>query len=530
MTKNWASISETANYLKVSTATIHNWIKAKYLIYNENYGVEYNSILNFKQNIAGVDKLNKRANKSELDNHNHQELIQYIQNNINRNNIADIYQEKLSNSYKNKEGIYYTPIEICKTIFQDIPKPTNKQTFCDPCCGGGNFILTAIDYGFEPQNIHGFDIDPIAVQITQQRIFNKTGFNAENNILCLDYLQNPPTNTFDVVVTNPPWGKKLLKTNKEHYGKKLHAGKSLDTSSLFFFQILHNVKKNGYISLLLPDAFFNITSFYDVRNALLQQRIISLRDFDNAFIGIQAKAQSFCLQKINSKDNKVSCYTKNNNYTREQNSFLNNPKKIINMHTNTLEANIIDKMYSKPHVTLKNNAQWALGIVTGNNIKFIHKENNNNFIEVYKGSDVYPDYLKKSTHFLNIKDDLSMYQQVPALELFQAKEKIIYRFISNKLICYYDTNQVYCLNSANLFIVNNDFPVTMHNISKLFNSELYNWLFSQLYNTHKVLRSDLESLPIPIAFFNYYKTFDEMNLLEYFNIKKDNNGYYTIKS
>jgi len=531
MIKNWASINETADYLKVSTATIYNWIKANHLVYHKEYGIEYNSILNFKQNIAGIDKLKSRANKLELDKHNHQDLIEFIQKNITNKDIADIYQNNLANSYRNQEGIYYTPTDICKIIFSDIPKPIENQTFCDPCCGSGNFVLVAIEHGFEPNNIYGYDIDPIAVQITKQRIFDQTGFNAENNIICLDYLKNRPNKKFDVVVTNPPWGKKLSKQEKEHYGKLLNAGKSLDTCSLFFLQILENTKNDGYISLLLPDAFFTIAAFQDVRNTLLSYNLIGLRDFNNAFKGIQAKAQSFCLQKTDIINNKVHCYTKNNNCTREQNSFTNNPKQIINLNTSHIEQKVIEQIYNKPYLTLKNNAKWGLGIVTGNNKKFIYKENSNNdFIAVYKGLDIYPNYLKEATNFLNIKNDLNLYQQVPPLELFQAPEKIIYRFISNKLICYYDTNRIYCLNSANMFIVNDDFPVSMQNITKLFNSKLYNWLFNKLFNTHKVLRSDLESLPIPMVLFNENSIFSEQNLLTYFNLKEDNNGSYTIKN
>jgi len=139
--KNWGSIIDTATYFQVSTATIHNWIKANYLIYDDIYGVDYDSIINFKQNIAGVDKLNKRANKSELDSHNHQKLVAYVQHNINKNNIAEIYQNSLAHSYKNREGVYYTPQNICENILDDIPKPQKDQTFCDPCCGGGNFVL-----------------------------------------------------------------------------------------------------------------------------------------------------------------------------------------------------------------------------------------------------------------------------------------------------------------------------------------------------------------------------------------------------
>ena len=91
------------------------------------------------------------------------------------------------------------------------------------------------------------------------------------------------------------------------------------------------------------------------------------------------------------------------------------------------------------------------------------------------------------------------FQQVAPEWKYRAKEKLIYRFISNKLIFAYDDQQVLTLNSANICIPRFS-GILMQTIAVLFNTQIYNFLFSFLCNTHKVLRSDLEKLPIPLDF------------------------------
>ena len=83
-----------------------------------------------------------------------------------------------------------------------------------------------------------------------------------------------------------------------------------------------------------------------------------------------------------------------------------------------------------------------------------------------------------------------------SLRLLHAPVKLIYRFISNSLVFYCDTNQRYILNSANMLVLDSDFPISSEELAQIMNSPLTNWLFQQLFHTHKVLRGDLEVLPI----------------------------------
>ncbi|KAA6205655.1 MAG: DNA methyltransferase [Candidatus Tokpelaia sp.] len=528
-------IAEVAYRLNVSEASVRNWVKAGYLQHRDGIGIVRQSFENFCHNVAGKEKLVSRANKSRSSQHDHVELSSKILARLQAGEavlpLAEIYQNSLSDSYRNKEGIYYTPPDICRVLLADIALPASHKTFCDPCCGSGNFIIEAIHRGFLPQNIYAYDSDPVAVALTKQRIFAETGYKSDT-IFCRDFLEDTVSFRdeslfFDVIVTNPPWGKKIQHTEKEKYGKLLGESRNLDSAALFFFAALQQLKEGGFLALLLPEAFFKIAAFQNARQKLLEYKLLGLRDFGRPFKKIMTRAQSFCLEKNKNRLGNVLCSVNNTSFTRQKSSFVNNPAAIINFSVDSADEQVLAAIFSKPYVTLERNAQWGLGIVTGNNKKFCRSEPFENSIPVYKGTDIYKGHSHKVTNF--IPDDFSLYQQVAPIALFEAEEKLLYRFISSELVFYRDTEQAYCLNSVNMVKLLSGFPFSHSLIAKVFNTDLYSWIFKKLFNTHKVLRSDLEKLPLPIEFLKSKNSFSESELIEYFNIGKQDNGTFRIK-
>lgn len=404
-----------------------------------------------------------------------------------------------------------------------------NSTFLDPACGTGNFIIKAIEKGIKPENIYGFDTDENAVKITKERVYQKTGYRTNNikKINFLDYvISSKEKIKFDLIFTNPPWGKKIKKDKKIKYGKLLNAKNSLDTTSLFLFASFRLLKDNGFLGFLVQEAFFNIANFEDVRKEVLNYNILRIIDYDKAFTGLLTKAQAIILQK-NKQTSLVKCQVKNENQFLSKEIFRKNPKTIFNFWIKTGEAEVIDAFFSKTHKTLKDNAKWGLGIVTGNNKKYCIDFPKDDYVPVYKGSDITPNGLKKPSCY--IPDNFSQYQQVAPLELYKAKEKLIYRFISSKLIFFYDNKQRFILNSANLLIPSSDLGISPKQLADLLNSKPMNWLFSKLFNTYKILRSDLETLPIHTNYFKEHSTFDEKKYLEFLNIKDTDYGTYRVE-
>lgn len=526
-------IDVVAQKAGVSTATIRNWIKTGYLIKDTNGLVDELSFNNFINNVIGKEKLSSRANKSQKDTHDHELLAQNIWKKLSDDSlfndvIGSEYEDCLSDSYRNKEGIYYTPQDIVNDMLPYNISGVENKRFCDPGCGSGNFLLRAIEIGFKPENVYGFDIDPVAVGITKKRIYKKTGLDSENIMQTdfLEYIKNKKIK-FDYIYTNPPWGKKIQKKEKERYARIFNTGKSLDTSALFFFASLYCLNENGSLGFLLPEAFFNIATFESARNKALDLSIERLIDYGKSFKGLLTKAQAVILTNKKSNDNYINCKIQENEFNRSIDSFKNMPKSILNFHCDDTEANVIEHVYSKTHITLANRAKWGLGIVTGNNKKFGRDCISEGFMPVFKGSDITYNGLKKPSLF--IPEDTSLYQQVAPIELYEAPEKLIYKFISSKLCVFCDFEQRYILNSANLIIPSKNLPISSNQIADLFNSKFINWIFSSIFNTHKILRGDLEALPIHIDYFKNNVIFDETKYLDFLGVEELKDGTYRIK-
>lgn len=529
------TIEESAKRVGVSTATIRNWIKTKYLEQAGKGRISLESLERFESDISGKEKLTQRANKSLKDSHNHcstvSKFLERIELSVNSlDEIGAEYESSLSDSYRNKEGIYYTPDYVVRDLFTMPKEDVQRAKFCDPCCGSGNFLVRALELGFKPENIYGYDIDPVAIEIAKARIYKVSGYKSDNikpdDFLCIASSQETPK--FEYIYTNPPWGKKLPKEKREAYGTKFGAGSSLDTCSLFFFACLECLNGEGKLGLLLPESFFNIATFESARLRALRLTIERLVDYGKVFKGLVTNAQAIAIRNTPADSNDwVKCESLKNHSERSIDSLCCNPKAILNFHCGDENARTLGHLMSIPFITLANQASWGLGIVTGNNKKFVKAKPERGYIPVFKGSDISQNKLKESSTF--IPSDLTLYQQVAPLPLFKSKEKLIYKFISTRLCFFYDTEQRFVLNSANMLIPKDGFPISTKVLGELLSSGFMNWVFAGIFNTHKILRGDLESLPIHSQFLKDVSSFDEESYLEHLQIKRISNGTYRVK-
>jgi site-specific DNA-methyltransferase (adenine-specific) len=526
------AIRAIASDLGASEASVRNWIKTGYLLLGSDKQVTRESYALFKDEVVGSKKLIKRANKQFCSTDTARSARKSAR--IDLNCPSAIYENSLSEAIKNKEGIFYTPDEISDQFFVDLPSDRSSLTFCDPCCGTGNFLLAAIRNGFSPQNVFGIDTDSAAVEIAKLRLSNCSGF-LPSNVTQGDFLQcdgmigNRPPN-FDVIMTNPPWGKKLPKEEREVFGRALGAGKSIDTCSLFFLAAFKQLESGGMCGFLLPDSFFNVASFESARRRVLALEVVSLSDFGKPFAGLLTKAIGIVVRNHSADvpNQTVRCNEAKSgrSHVRRQVHFARNPSAIINFNCTDDEARTIEHIMSIAHSTLKGRARWGLGIVTGNNARYVKKQAAPDHMPVWKGSDIHAQGLKPPTAY--IPKDLSVYQQVAPIDVYTAPEKLIYKFISNKLEFFHDKEQRYLLNSANILIPDHEFGFDQIYLADYLNSTVINWMFSAIFGTHKILRGDLERLPLFLAFMESGKPFCDAELQSYLGIQEGENGTFRI--
>ncbi len=423
-----------------------------------------------------------------------------------RDVLGFLYQSLLLEGKKSQSGSYYTPSNIVDEIIANYVKKDSRVL--DPCCGTGQFLLAFSDVVENPENIYGIDSDEIAVRIARLNILIKfKDRDFAPNIICKNTLfeidnydlfssNDENIKNFDIVATNPPWGVHFSREDSERLKKTYPTITSLESFSYFLKKSIDLLRNGGVSSFILPESILNVKTHRDIREIILKnsqiKKIVYLnRVFKNVFTPVIR----LDFKKNKTNNNKVLICKENNRYFVEQARWLSNQDYIFDIHASEFDTEIIDKIYRTGHTTLENKADWALGIVTGNNKEFIADKPKDGFEPIYKGRDVERFTLDKPLNYIQFVPE--KFQQIAPTEKYRAKEKLIYRFISKYLVFAYDDKQKLTLNSANIVIPKiPNYPIKI--IAALFNSSLYQFIFQKKFSSIKVLRSHIEQLPLPL--------------------------------
>ena len=420
----------------------------------------------------------------------HEDLLNFEIPTDERDLLGIVYQSVLTEGEKNQKGSYYTPQKVVQNmtscIFLD-----KQQNFLDPCCGSGSFLLSI---SAEPNQLFGIDNDFIAVFICKINLLLKYKDHIFTpQIYCGDFLQENLFNKeipilkekFDYIITNPPWGAVCDKVNLSEITSK-------ESFSYFFVKAFYLLKENGCIRYLFPESILKVKTHKDIRKFMLfNGTISSITLYDDMFSGVTTKYID--VEMFNKKSNdEINVYSSSGVSCINKNNFFNTENLVFNFQ-NDIDSNIISKVKQKGVYTLKESI-WALGIVTGNNKEKLLPEKSNTSEPIYTGKEIAPYTLKPPIK--HIEYIRSNFQQVAKDEIYRAKEKLVYKFISNKLVFAYDDKSSLFLNSANILIPN--IPnMSIKTVMAFLNSELYQYLYIVLFSEIKILKGNLLELPFP---------------------------------
>ncbi len=430
-----------------------------------------------------------------------------------------IYQSLLFEGEKSFRGSYYTPAYVVNDMVKSYVKPDSKVL--DPCCGTGQFLLSFSDVVKNPKNIYGIDCDKTAVKIARINLLVK--FKNENltpNIFYKNTLfdvghynlfnrdDKNSIKDFHIIATNPPWGMPFSKGEKVFLKRLYPEISSFESFSYFLKNSLDLLCDNGTASFILPESMLNVKVHKDIREIILKKsyvmKIIHLkRIFENVFTPVVR----LDLKKTNKTTKQTAIWNHSKRHKIDQNLWLDNTDFVFNIHANSLDFKIIDKIYNTRHINLQNKAEWALGIVTGDNKKFLRDKKTPEFEPIYRGKDVHKFILSSPSCYIQFQSN--KFQQTAPVNKYRAKEKLIYRFISKQLIFAYDNKQRLTLNSANTVIPQiKGYPMKV--ILALFNSSLYQFIFQKKFSSIKILRSHIEELPLPLWKVEVFSKITEM--------------------
>jgi type I restriction enzyme M protein len=191
---------------------------------------------------------------------------------------GDAYEgllEKNAADVKGGAGQYFTPRPLINTIVKVMhPKPGMK--IHDPACGTGGFMLSAYNHIVEHHKLNrdekevlkhhtftGNEIVPLAGRLCVMNLYLHGVNGEESPISSDDSLKKNPGAIYDMVLTNPPFGKKSSEKIITAEGKTATQSLTVvrddfwaqtSNKQLNFLQHVRSILKiNGRAAIVLPD-------------------------------------------------------------------------------------------------------------------------------------------------------------------------------------------------------------------------------------------------------------------------------------
>lgn len=417
--------------------------------------------------------------------------------------LGYIYMSLKNMANRKATGAYYTPTRVVKKLIAEVFLKKENKVVADPCCGTGNFLLNLPD-DYDFKYVFGNDIDSMSVKLCRINVALKFNVTDKalicNHITVSDFIFGHRDTKYDVIIGNPPWGydfsdseKKIL---KERY--VVASGFSVDSYEVFIERAISQLNYGGILAFVLPESFLNVKAHAPVRKLLVKDcAVSSLEYLGEIFHGVQCPSIIIKLIKTGKPFDGTGTKVEKCGDIYFVNTTRNVSDGDFTFSVTDEEYMILKKIENLPGaVTLKGRADFALGIVTGDNKRYISDIKTKENERVVAGSDLEPFKIKYADRFITFNGNA--FQQLAPLKYYRAKEKLIYRFISDSLVFAYDNEGLLSLNSANILIPHID-GLDIKYIMAVLNSCVAQFYFKKSFGSVKVLRSHLEKIPIPIA-------------------------------
>ncbi|WP_225008987.1 type I restriction-modification system subunit M [Novosphingobium percolationis] len=190
---------------------------------------------------------------------------------------GEIYEgllERNASEVKSGAGQYFTPRPVIEAIVRCVD-PQIGETVCDPACGTGGFLLSAYDHmkgqsqdreklrHLRHDSLRGFDIVDEVVRLCAMNLYLHGVGNESSPVDQADTLAGDNGERFDVVIANPPFGKKSsyrvvgedgsVETERETYEREDFKFTTSNKQLNFLQHIMTILETRGRAGVVLPD-------------------------------------------------------------------------------------------------------------------------------------------------------------------------------------------------------------------------------------------------------------------------------------
>jgi type I restriction enzyme M protein len=239
------------------------------------------------------------------------ELQTYSVTDARRDVVGDAFEVFMGPALRGEEGQFFTPRNVVHMMVE-ILDPEADETIIDPACGSGGFLITALDHVWKKvdalgrkkkwnrqriteeqkhvasQYFRGIEKDSFLAKVTKAYMAilgdGRGGVFCDNSLLPNNrwspLLQSKiQLGSFDVVLTNPPFGTKIpikgaevlgqftlghqCKLNKQS-GRYEWTRKVLDKQSpqlLFIERCLKFLKPGGRMGIVIPESILGMPTY-----------------------------------------------------------------------------------------------------------------------------------------------------------------------------------------------------------------------------------------------------------------------------
>ncbi|GAA4418713.1 N-6 DNA methylase [Actinokineospora soli] len=172
---------------------------------------------------------------------------------------------------RKRHGLHYTPPALAAFVAARAlaAAPDRPLRVLDPACGDGE-LLAAVAALAPGASLTGYDLDERAVATAQARLPTAA-------IAHKDFLESPPPERFDLVVTNPPYVRtQLLGDRAAELAKRFGLRGRVDLAHPFVSVAPGLLDEGGVLALLCSNRFLSTRAGENVRTVLT--RDLSLRE------------------------------------------------------------------------------------------------------------------------------------------------------------------------------------------------------------------------------------------------------------
>ena len=262
-------------------------------------------------------------------------VVEHLQNlDINKIDLDSkgvAFERFMGDFFKGKMGQYFTPRNVVEFTVKMLQVQQSEKVL-DPACGSGGFLLHAMEeirkdaeanydgheqytywHDFASRQLFGIEInEQIARVCKMNMIIHDDG---HTNVITGDSLSNMDNfkedfrpNNFDVVLTNPPFGAKILKSEKDYlktFDLGMNANKerlAQSTEVLFIERCLTFLKEKGRMGIVLPDGILTNSTLQYVRDYLMDKAridaVVSIPQTAFSHYGAGVKCSILCVTKM----------------------------------------------------------------------------------------------------------------------------------------------------------------------------------------------------------------------------------------